>query len=755
SAQPNNYKDFFQTGYNSNANIAISNASDAGNYRFSYSRMDYKGIMPGSKLNKNNFNLNATINLSKKISLDVVSSYNNNFTHNRPYLMSQIFGSFAGMFSRFDDMNAYKTKFMTTNGYKYVPYDGTLYDLDQRLAYPIMATNLMDYYWTNLRNSYDESQNRFINSITLNVGFSDHLKFRGRVGGDFTHLSVTDKQYNTQPATLGATGYYGVQSNVFNIFYGDALLTYNNKIGSDFGYSITAGATGRKMVNRLQNSYTDIGLVNENFFSLNNSAGTLKTVATRAEQVDIAEFQTLNLNYKDWLYLEGTGRYEATSTLPANVNSYFYPSVNAGFIFSEIVHLPDFIDYAKLRASYGLVGNHPNIYEANVAYNQTGLDYGDGKILYQGTQANTFGNDGILSEKKRETEFGLEARMFNNRFGLDLSYYNNKVNNQILLISTAGSVGSTSMLTNAGDLSNHGFEAALNGTPIAGKDFSWITRFNLALNRNKLTRLPSGLTSLVSANLDGGYAIIRAEVGDALGNIYVHPIATDESGQKIVTNNGTYAINTDEYQYMGNIMPKVVGGFSNSLKYKQFALDFTIDYRLGGNLVSIPTYYQVGAGMYESTLQYRDAAHGGLSYNIVNGNPVLAENGTHHDGIILEGVKSDGTANDKLIDASTYYQYSYNWETTGNYANAVFKNSYIKFREVTLSYNLPQGFAEKIHFQHLQLSLIGRNLFYIWKTLPHGLDPEVAVGSSWLSQGIDGGTAAPTRSIGISLRANF
>lgn len=754
NANPDNYKDFFQTGYNSNANIAVSNASEAGSYRFSYTRMDYKGIMPGSELNKNNFNLNATLQLTKDISLDVVSSYNSNYTHNRPYLMSQLFGSFDGMFSRFDDMQTYKNKYKTTNGYKYVPYNQDLYDVDQRLAYPINAINLMDYFWTNLRNSYDESQNRFINSVTLNVTFSDHFKFRGRVGGDFTHLSITDKQYNTQPAALGATGLYGVQSNTFNIFYGDALLTYNNNIG-DFGYSVTAGATGRKMVNRMQNSSTDIGLVNENFFSLNNSAGTLRTTATRAEQVDIAEFQTLNLNYKDWLYLEGTGRYEATSTLPANANSYFYPSVNAGFIFSEIMNLPDFVDYAKLRASYGLVGNHPNIYQANVAYNQTGLDYGDGKVLYQGTKANNFGNEGIQSEKKRETEFGFEAHMFNNRLGMDLSYYNNRVNNQILVVNTAGSIGATSMLMNAGDLSNQGFEAALNGTPVAGKNFTWTTRFNLALNKNKLTRLPDGLPYLDLSSLDGGYVIIRARAGEALGNIYVHPIATNDKGEKIVDDNGTYAINTDEYQYAGNIMPKVVGGFSNSIKYKQFALDFTIDYRFGGNLISVPTYYQTGAGMYESTLKYRDEAHGGLSYNIVNGEPVLADNGSHHDGLILEGVRSDGSANDQLIDASTYYNYTYNWENNGNYGNAVFKNSYIKFREVTFSYNLPHRFAEKIHFQRLQLSLIGRNLFYIWKTLPNGLDPEVAVGSSWLSQGIDGGTAPPTRSIGISLRAAF
>jgi iron complex outermembrane receptor protein len=248
-------------------------------------------------------------------------------------------------------------------------------------------------------------------------------------------------------------------------------------------------------------------------------------------------------------------------------------------------------------------------------------------------------------------------------------------------------------------------------------------------------------------------------VGDPLGNIYVHQKATDVKGNALIDDNGFYTT-TSDYKYEGNIMPKVIGGFSNSVSYKRFALDFTIDYRFGGKLVSIPTYYQVGAGMYKSTLQYRDAAHGGISYNVnsdANADYTASPNGSRHDGIILKGVTSTGAANTKVITAAMYYQNTFAWETNANglYENAVFDNSYIKFREATLSYNLPGGITSKMHFQSLQVAFIARNLFYIYKTLPHGLDPEVAVGSSWLSQGIDGGSAAPTRSFGLSLRARF
>jgi iron complex outermembrane recepter protein len=422
-----------------------------------------------------------------------------------------------------------------------------------------------------------------------------------------------------------------------------------------------------------------------------------------------------------------------------------------------VVKLPEVINYAKIRGSYGLVGNHPNIYQSNVGYTQTSLPYGSGSLIYQNANSSNFGNNDIKSEKKRESEFGLETRMLHDRLGIDLSYYNNKVMNQILTLSTAASTGSTSALENAGDLENYGVEAAINYLAISRRNFRWNTRFNFAINRNKLTSLPAGQTNLISSSQDGGYLILRADVGSALGNIYVHPMQTDLKGNPVITQ-GLYTANTNAYQYAGNIMPKVVGGFSNSFTYKQFSLDFTIDYRFGGKLVSIPTYYMVGDGMYKSTLKYRDAAHGGLAYDVVSdasAQYTADPNGARHDGMILKGVTSSGAANNQVITAGMFYENTFNWEGNGLYQNAVFDNSYIKLREATFSYNLPAGISSRLHFQNLSLAFIARNLFYIYRTLPHNLDPEAVVGSAWYSQGIDGGSAPPTRSLGLSLRARF
>ncbi|ACU59393.1 SusC/RagA family TonB-linked outer membrane protein [Chitinophaga pinensis] len=763
-AQPNNYKDFYQTGYNSQANVAISNANDKGSFRFSYTRLDYKSIMPGSNLYKNNFNFNGTLKLSERVSLDVVSSYNNFFNHNRPNVLSNVTNSFGGFFSRFDDMNVYKTRFQTRDGYKYVLYNNTSYGQEDKFLYNIRANQLLDYFWDNLRNSYDETQNRFINSATLSIKLLDNLTIRGRAGGDFTNLYAADMRHNEKPARLGYSGMYATENRNNNVFYGDVLAVYNPKLTKDLDMTVTGGYTARKTTYKYNKISSNGGLVSENWFSIGNSAQQATVVSERATQYDVAGFGIINFAYKGFLYIEGTGRYESTNTLPVAVNSYFYPSFNAGFILSDVVKMPKAISYAKIRGSYGFVGNHPNLYQSNVLYTQYGVAYGNNNLLYQQPNSKAFGNANLKSEKKRESEIGLETRLLDNKISVDLSYYNNKVNDQILFRSIATTTGAASQLVNAGDISNYGFEAAISATPIDKKDFRWNTRFNFAVNRNKLTRLPDGQTFLDATNLDNQYVVIRSQVGESLGNIYIHPRETDGKGNMIVDENGVYTLNKTDYVKAGNILPKLVGGFSNTLSYKNFALDFTLDYRFGGNLISTPTYYMYGAGMLKSSLQYRDAARGGLSYH-VEGNEqsqdtkqytyVLDANGPYHDGVILPGVKADGSKNDRVISAADHYFNNYQWGETGDYSAAIFKNNYIKLREVAVTYNIPKAFSDKLHFQGLQVSLIGRNLLYVYKSLPKGLDPEVGVGSMWWQQGIDNGTAGPTRSYGASIRARF
>ncbi len=762
SANENNYKNFFDKGYNATTNIAFTNGSDVGSFRFSYTRTDYKGIMPGFKLNKNYLNFNGNLKLNDKVSIDLVSTYTNSYTHNRPYMMNQLFASFNGYFSRMDDMNVYKEKSQTSDGYKWVAFDKP-YNDEEKLLYRILATNLLDYYWTQLRNSYNENQDRFINSATLNVDLTSKITLRGRFGNDFTSLRTEKKEYNSIPTAYGNSGSYEVQNGRYSLIYGDALLSYHEQLTPDVNIGLSAGYTGKQDQYNDTKSGTHDGLVVENWFNLSNSASTFTTdqiSGATKKQAYQAGFGILDFSYKDIVFLQGTGRYEATSTLPPGDNSYFYPSFNGSFVFSDLFTMPAFLNYGKLRGSWGIVGNHPLMYQAGVAYGIGTIYANQGNAVYLNPPEKEYGNDGIKSEKKYESEIGLEFSMFQNRIGLDLSYYNNVIHDQIMFLETASSSGSKSLLSNVGKLANNGFELALNANVLHIGDFRWNARFNYAFNKNKLLELMEGVDYLTMYNLDGGSVIVRAAKGEALGDIYVHPILTDDNGNKVVNEYGIYSIDYDNYEKVGSVIPKAVGGFSNTFSYKALSLDFVIDYKLGGCLISPGMHYMTGAGLFENSLEYRDAEHGGLSYNIDgDGNKILAENGSYHDGILLEGVDSDGNPNTTVVDAANYYLNTFGWGTNNGaynqYENAVNKNSYIKLRELAISYSLPKDITSKFGFQSLRVSLVGKNLAYLWKTLPNNWDPESATGASWLYQGLDQSAAAPTRSLGFAIRASF
>ncbi|MCL6218683.1 SusC/RagA family TonB-linked outer membrane protein [Zunongwangia pacifica] len=752
SARKNNYKDVYRTGYSSNVNVAVSENTEKLNYRFTASRLDYEGTQEGSDQEKNTLGLNSSIKLNDDIRLDVTANYINTLTHNRPYQLGQVLGSFGGYFSRTEDMSLMKDKFKTSDGYKYVTYNYPERS-DEAFLYNIRATNLLDFFWQQMRNSYDETENRLISSATLNWDVTDNLTFRGRVGSDYTSLNAENKQYNEYPvqfnSSSSSTGSFSASSGKYSIVYTDLLLSYADKITDDFEFSVSGGFQSRSEDYKDQQSNTTNGLVTENWFSLNNSYGILSTSYNRKELLKYAFLGLANISYKDFLFLEGTARQEYASTLPVKNNSYFYPSVNGSFVFDDVLNVPDFMNYGKIRASYGVVGNAPPMYESNISYSQTSLQTINGSVPAL-TLSAAYGNENLKPEKKYEAEFGLELQFLKNRLGLDVSYYNNKVKNQILGLQTAASVGATSQIVNIGEIGSEGFELALNATPIfTGTDgFKWDTRFNFSVNKTKVNSLMPGVDELVFYTAEQNTIKIVAGVGERLGNIYVNPIAKDDEGNNLINDDGLYVMDKDSYVKAGNIMPKAVGGWSNTFSYKNFSLNLNVDYRIGGQMVSPNTKYMMGAGMLENTMKYRDAAHGGLSYT---------ENGkTYNDGVLLDGVNQNtGEPNSQVIDAATYYMNTFNWgNDSWSREGAIYDNSYIKMREASLTYRFPSEIAEKIKLNRLSLSLVGRNLFYFWRTLEN-IDPEAPLGNKWWSQGVDVGSTAASRSFGFSLNASF
>ncbi|MFD1816716.1 iron complex outermembrane recepter protein [Pseudarcicella hirudinis] len=765
TAKPDNYNQFYQTGYNSTMNAAFSNATDKASYRFSYTGTDYQGIMRGSSLKRNTFNLNTSLKLSDRVTADIIVSYVNSTVHNRPEQINRVTANYGGFFSRAEDMNNFLNRYQTSKGYKYVMLADKQRNPDEAFKYNIRGGDLMDLLWNGLKNSEDEVQDRLLSSVTLNYKISKEFSLRGRMGNDFTSLGVETKKYNEYPILFNgsnSTGEYRLQSGRYSIVYGDAMLTYNKSLNKDLDLTASGGMQGRQEKYYDQSIGTNGGLVIENWFSMNNSTNLLSSSANRKELLKYAYIGTANLAYKNMLFFEGTARKEFSSTLPAKNNNYFYYSFNSGFVFSDAFQMPSFLNYGKVRASYGVVGNAPPLYVANTTYSQTILQTGNGAVPALSANS-SYGNDYIRPEQKYESEFGLETKLFNNKLGFDLTYYTSRIEDQILQTDVPTSIGAASVLTNVGELGSRGWEVSLYSTPVRTKDFSWNTRINIANNRTTVHKLAAGINQLVAYNADGGALKIVSDEGDLLGNIYTHTRATDKNGNFIITDDGLYKMTTD-YKKVGNVMPTVVGGFLNTFNYKGFSLDLTVDYRLGGQLVSSPLLYATGAGMFENTMQYRDEANGGLPYYVDNaGKKVLlsshsaaAPNGArvYHDGVLLDGVTESGDKNTRIVEAAYYYMNSFGWSTGWYEKGAVYDNSFVKMREAVLSYTIPNKVAQKLHLQNIRVSLVGRNLFYIWRTLKN-LDPEAPIGTSWNRQGVDEGSSAATRSFGFSLHASF
>ena len=548
------------------------------------------------------------------------------------------------------------------------------------------------------------------------------------------------------------------------------MLTYTKKLTSDLDLTAMGGYNASKEITTTISRGTNGGLSTENFFDISTSVNLPSSGSSRFSIVKDAFLGTLNANYKGYLFVEGTVRRDRTSTMHPNKNSFVYPSANASFIFTEAFKMPDFINYGKLRASWGIVGNYPDAYLANIAYNQNTLGVqavGGQPVLYT-TIPSSFGNDGIKPEQKREFEIGIEASFLKKRIELEASYYNAQIVDQILPLTLPATTGATSILTNIGTLRNTGIEVAVRGIPVQTKQFKWEVGVNLAKNNGKVEKLAPGLTRMLHADYDGNAAQLISDVGRPMGDFYAHPVATDDKGNMIVDPNGMYKVDPNKMVRIGNAMPKLTGGITNTLSFKGFIVDATVDFRVGGYVMPTALNWMTSRGLTEESLNYMDKEHGGLSYyQKASGERVLTSaaqgpNGekVYNDGIVLAGIKADGSKNDYIASASDYYWTVYNWggpqySPNTRYELYIKENSYVKFREITIGYRIPDHLARKIGAQRLQFSVFGRNLFYLYRTLKDMDAEQTTAGSRWFQTLNNIGTNPSTKTFGVMLRATF
>ncbi len=774
SAQKNNWAALFQHGNNTVNNLAFNSISDNSNTRFSVTQQHYEGTSLGAKNDKMVFNLNTTYKFGTKFRVNLIANDIWQKVHNRPYSDDRLINNFTGMMSAFDNGAWYQDKYKTSLGYRYVTGGTQSLTPDENINYGNYRGDLLDYMWNVKSNTLDEYNNRLIASMTAYWDIVKNVQLRGRIATDWTAGKTESKNASSVPLVYNYSGSYGLSTNNYSIFYGDVLLTYSKRVTDDLELKVLGGYVADKESSYATSVSTRDGLTTENRFDLTSSANPqYNSSGNRSYLTKDALIGTLNGNYKNYLFLEGTVRRDRTSTMNPSQNSFVYPSVNSSFVLSDVVKMPEFINFTKFRASWGIVGNYPRAYLANVAYSlgNLGNQGSGGSTLTSSVATGTYGNDLIKPEKKHEIEFGLAAGFLKNRLNLDVAYYHAKIVDQILPLQLAQSTGASNILTNIGTLQNAGVDLSITGTPVSTKNFNWESGINFNFNKNKILKLTNGSNELIKADYDGNAAVLKSVVGQPIGDFYAHPIKTDSKGQPIVNDYGDgtldYQIDATQLVKYGNTQPKAIGGFFNTFSYKSIAMEIYTDFRLGGYVMPTGLNWMTGRGLTKESLNGMDKAHGGLSYYLdANGYGVATSDAAgpngekvYDDGMLLAGNLPDGTPNTHIESSSVYYWYVYNWGgpqySNSQYFKYIVKNSYWKVREVSLSYSLPAKLASKLKASKLQVSVFGRNLFYLYRTIKNMDSEQLTTGLSWDSQVSNAGTNFTTRTFGASIRATF
>lgn len=762
----NPWKELFRTGWNQTYNLAISQGTETSSNRFSYTFM---GETPNSltgSFTKHNFKLTGSYKPARTLNIEYSLNYIVQDVKDRPQTSLNLYGSFSNMFSSFMDIPYLKQSYVTSLGYRntYAGGDATLTPDEAWACDPGYLNGVSNMLWNMYHHHSKETENRLIGMIRPTWQITNWLSLRAQLSTDITDTKQTLEYETERPNSLyDPSGSFQNINRRYDIVYGDVMLNFNYNIRR-FDIAATLGWTGRyENMNNMRVS-TNGGLVTENWFDLNASRYTASSTLQRMELLKTGYMGTLSLGWDNYLFLELTGRQERSSTLKDQ--SFFYPSANLSFLFSNAFRMPAWWNHGKLRLSYGVVGNAPETYAANIIYEQ-GSDNG----FTWNYVPSSWGNANIRPEKKYEYEIGFESKFLNNRLGFDVSYYNNRVKDQILSTPQPSTSGVKYVLMNVGEVANEGWDISVSATPVLTKNFRWDLTANYGIYRNKVVKLADGVPYLEISNIGGGGAKIQAVEGRPMGDIYVQVPQMNENGEYLVSDKGLY-MNQTELQRVGNINPDGVGGLFSSFSYKNIFLDFSIDFRIGGDVINEMYQYSTASGLTPESLQFRDTEHGGLSYyypgnNNASGVPVQVDpslgagpNGetVYHDGVILPGVvASTGEKNTRIIPAGYYYNQTYNWGTQPEqltYRHSVFDNSYVKLRELTIGYQFPEKLISKLGMTRLSVSVFGRNLFYFYKALKN-YDAESSVGTSWASQAVVGGSTTATRNFGVSLRASF
>jgi hypothetical protein len=451
-------------------------------------------------------------------------------------------------------------------------------------------------------------------------------------------------------------------------------------------------------------------------------------------------FGSISLGYNDMLYLDGTYRIDQSSTLPKDNWTYTYPSISGSFLFSEVLDA-EWLQLGKLRLNYAEVGNDAPFASVLDTYVPIAPFQGN-PVVAVAQQKN---NPELKPERTKSLEGGLEMSVFQGRAGFDLALYQSNTINQILPVTVSYATGFASKFVNAGELQNKGVEFRLFITPLKVSDFQWDVTLNWTRNVNEVVSLQEGIENLQIGSLQGGVTI-NARVGEPYGTIQ----GTDfvyRDGRRVILSTGYYARSATSDIVLGNINPDWNAGLQNAFSYKNLNLSFLFDVQQGGDIFSLDMYYGLATGLYAETDFINDLG------NPVR-DPVIGDQTTGYDpasgGVVLDGVTAEGSENTRRVPGGDYRLFGYSQNPNAAF---IYDASFVKLREVVLSYNLPRTFLDRTFIRGASLSFVGSNLWILHKNLPHA-DPEASQSAGNI-QGWQSGVMPTTRNYGFSLNLQF
>ena len=739
SPHPNNFMSLFQNGQSTSANVAIAGSNEKGSIRASYTNYNYQDISGDNSWQKrNSFSFNGNIKASELASFEVISNIYSISTQNR---RSQNDGPVAWGYPVDYDYNLIWPYYIDATGYKRDLSNARVSDAFNKLG---------EYLWNTKMNRYKDENIHMITSAKVTLNFTKDIFLVGQAGLDYDNTNYNTQVSVTRVLPTVDKGSFGVAKENSTTQTYQALLNYNKTfLNNDLRLFAFGGGVYRLRNVDYLGTNTVGGLTFPDWYSFSNQLGTpnadnayLLRNYTRGSDVLYSLLASAALSWKNEFTLELQGRQDWNSTLPPENNRYFYPGAALTWNYTERFPLAG-VNTGQLRLSWADVGNGTTRYFANNLYGYNRLP---------STGANSVSPpDKLLPgalkpERKREFEVGINNTFLpQDRIILDFSFYTNHRYNQIISLPISSASSSTGMIVNAGDVKAWGFELALTGVPLVGKNYRWSLTLNAASQGSKVMDLYQGVTNYPFSNLiNGAAASIHADEGRPYGEIVMLDYKRDEAGNKVVNNQGIYILDDQKTTVAGNIMPKVYGGFISDFMYKNFNFRIGLDYKYGGTIFSYTNNRLTGVGQLENTMQYRDEENGGLAYYINSSDqkvpwqhsqpaPAQSKDGkVYHDGLVLPGMKVDDNGkyvtNDIITSAATYYGSYANDLATSFPPDRLFKNNYIKVREVALSYTLPTEISKRIKMQRLTITAAARNLFYLYKSIPN-IDPEGALGA--------------------------